>query len=158
MVLFVWLDCVVATKVVGRKFLRDMGKGSLVLVEIGLYECFICVWAILAVLSIVVVFMARTKNTGKGKATNSSLERALKKRKVDTSKVVKKSKGKRKNQSSENEEERENEEIEEMFDESVEAARVKWAQSITKRGFHCERGMKIETFIFDHPIREIIEA
>ena len=90
MVLFVWLDCVVATKVVGRKFLRDMGKGSPVLVEMGLYECFLCVWAILAVLSLVVIFMARTKNTGKGKATSSSVERALKKRKVDTSQVVKK--------------------------------------------------------------------
>ena len=92
MVLFVWLDCVVATKVVGRKFLRDMGKGSPVLVEMGLYECFLYVWAILAVLSLVVIFMARTKNTGKGKATSSSVERALKKRKVDTSQVVKKKK------------------------------------------------------------------
>ena len=57
-----------------------------------------------------------------------------------------------------NEEESEDEEIEEIFDESAEAIQVKWAQSIAKRGFHCERGMKIETFIFDHPIRAIIEA
>ena len=64
-VLFVWLDCVVVTKVVGRKFFRDMGKGSLVLVEMGLWECFLCVWAILAGLSLVVISMARTKNTGK---------------------------------------------------------------------------------------------
>ena len=82
----------------------------------------------------------------------------MKKRKADTSQVVKKSKGKRKNQSSETEEESEDEEIAEMFDESAKAVRAKWAQSIAKRGFHCERGMKIGTFIFDHLIRAIIEA
>ena len=92
MVLFVWLDCMVATKVVGRKFFRDMEKGSPVLVEIGLWECFLCVWAILAVLSLIFVSMVRTKNTGKRKAASSSVERAMKKRKVDTSRVVKKKK------------------------------------------------------------------
>ena len=91
------------------------------LVEMGLWECFLCVWEILAVLSLVVISMARTKNTGKGKAASSFVERARKKRKADTSKVVKKSKGKRKNHSLENEEESEDEEIEEMFDESAEA-------------------------------------
>ena len=45
----------------------------------------------------------------------------MKKKKADTSQVVKKSKGKRKNQSSENEEESEDKEIKEMFDESAEA-------------------------------------
>ena len=43
-----------------------------------------------------------------------------------------------------------------MFDEFTEAARAKWAQSIAKRGFHCERGMKIATFIFYQPIHAII--
>ena len=80
-VLFVWLDCVVATKVMGWKFLRDTGKGSPVLVKMGLWECFMCVWSILAVLFLIVVSMARTKNTGKGKAASSSMERAVKKRK-----------------------------------------------------------------------------
>ena len=117
-----------------------------------------CVWTILAVLSINVVSMVRTKNTGKGKAANSSMERAVKKRKVDTSQVVKKSKGKRKNQSSETEEESEDKEIEEIFNESAEAARAKWAQSIAKRCFHYERGMKIGTFIIYHPICAVIEA
>ena len=112
----------VATKVVGQKFLRDIGKGSLVLVEIGLWEYFLCVWAILVVLSLIVVSMARTKNTRKGKAASSSMERAVKKREADTSEVVKKSKGKRKNQSSEIEEESEDEEITEMFDEFSKAA------------------------------------
>ena len=74
MVLFVWLDYVVAKKVVGQKFLRDVGKGSPVLVEMGLWECFLCVWAILAVFSLVVVSMERTKNIGKGKASKFSME------------------------------------------------------------------------------------
>ena len=39
-VLVVWLDCVFATKVVGWKFLRDTRKGSPMLVEMGLWECF----------------------------------------------------------------------------------------------------------------------
>ena len=72
--------------------------------------------------------------------------------------MVKKSKGKRKNQSSETKEESEDEKIEEMFDESAKATRAKWAQSIAKRSFQCERGMKIGTFIFYHPIRVVIEA
>ena len=88
----------------------------------GLVGLFLCVWAILAVLSLIVVSMARTKNTGKGKAASFSVERVMKKRKADPSQVVKKCKGKRKNQSSENKEESEDKEIEEMFDESTEAA------------------------------------
>ena len=84
----------------------------------------------MAVLSLVIVSMAGTKNTGKGKGANSYVERVVKKRKADTSQVVKKSKGNRKNQSSENEEESEDEEIEEMFDEFVEVVQVKWAQLI----------------------------
>ena len=54
--------------------------------------------------------------------------------------MVKKSKGKCKNKSLENEEESEDEEIKEMFDESAEATREKWPQSIAKRGFHYEKG------------------
>ena len=45
-----------------------------------------------------------------------------------------------------------------MFDESVEVAQAKWAQSIGNNGFHYKRGMKIESFIFYHPIRAIMEA
>ena len=64
--------------------------------------------------------MARSKSTGKGKAISSSMERAVKKRKADTSQIVKKGKGKRKGSSSESEEESESEdeEIEAMFAES----------------------------------------
>ena len=44
-----------------------------------------------------------------------------------------------------------------MFAESSDSEREKWAQSITKRGFHCERGVKVDTFFFTHPIRAIIK-
>ena len=56
----------------------------------------------------------------------------------------------------EEESESEDEEIEVMFVESPEFKREKWVQSVERRGFHCERGMKIETFIFTHPIRVVI--
>ena len=58
----------------GGNIFRDMGKESLVLVEMGLWECFLCVWEILTMLSLVVISMARTKNTGQGKAASSSME------------------------------------------------------------------------------------
>ena len=44
-----------------------------------------------------------------------------------------------------------------MFAESSESKREKWVQSIERRGFHCERGMKIETFLFTHPIFTVIQ-
>ena len=54
---------------------------SLVLVEMDLWECFLCVWSILVVLSFVVIYMARTKNNGKGKVVSSSMEPTMKKEK-----------------------------------------------------------------------------
>ena len=83
----------------------------------------------------------------------------MKKRKVDTSLIVKKRKGKCKDSSSKSEEasESEDEEIEAMFAESSKSEREKWGQSIARRGFHCERGMKIDTFLFTHPIRAVIQ-
>ena len=44
-----------------------------------------------------------------------------------------------------------------MFAKSSDSKREKWAQSIAKRGFHCERGVKVDTFLFTHPIRAIIK-
>ena len=41
--------------------------------------------AIFAIFSILSISMARLKNIGKGKAPSSSMERAVKKRKADTS-------------------------------------------------------------------------
>ena len=37
-----------------------------------------CVWTILAIFSILAISMERSKNIGKGKATNSSMERRKK--------------------------------------------------------------------------------
>ena len=44
-----------------------------------------------------------------------------------------------------------------MFAESSESEKEKWVQSIKRRGFHCERGMKIDTFLFTHHIWAVIQ-
>ena len=44
-----------------------------------------------------------------------------------------------------------------MFAKSSESEREKWVQSIERRGFHCEWGMRIETFLFTHPIHVVIQ-
>ena len=143
----------------GRKILIDLKGVGPILVEMGCWETIVCVWAILAIFTILAISMARSKNTGKGKAPSSSMELAVKKRKADTSQIIKKGKGKRKDSSSESEEasESEDEEIKAMFVESSESEREKWVQSIERRGFHCERGMRIDTFLFTHPIRVVIQ-
>ena len=69
----------------GRKVLTDLERVSPILLEMGCWETVMCVWDILAIFSILSISMARSKNTGKGKVTNSSMERAVKKRKADTS-------------------------------------------------------------------------
>ena len=86
--------------------------------------------------------MERSKNTGKGKAPSSSMERAVKKRKFDTSQPIKKGKGKRRDSSSESEEvsKSEDEEIEAMFAEASNSEQEKCAQSIAKRGFIASGG------------------
>ena len=158
-VLCSWLIRASAADDMGRKILTDLkGVGS-ILLEMGCWETIVCVWAILAIFAILAISMARSKNTGKGKAPSSSMEQAVKKRKADTLQIVKKGKGKRKDSSSESEEasESEDEEIEAMFTESSESEREKWVQSIERRGFHCEQGMRIDTFLFTHPIRVVIQ-
>ena len=72
---------------------------------------------------------------------------------------MKKGIGKWKGFSSESEEESESEdeEIEAMFAESSKSEQERWVQSVERRGFHCERGMKIETFLFTHPIRAAVQ-
>ena len=96
--------------------------------------------------------MARSKNVGKGKASSSSMGQAVKKRKSDASQPVKKGKGKRIASSSESESS-DDDEIEAMFAEDSKSDQEKWARSIANRGFHCERGVKLETFLYSHPIR-----
>ena len=83
----------------------------------------------------------------------------MKKRKYDASQPVKKGKGKRIASSSKSEElsDSEDDEIEAMFAEDSESEHEKWTRSIAKRGFHCERGVKVETFLYSCPIRGIIQ-
>ena len=106
--------------------------------------------------SILAISMARSKNVGKGKASSSSMGQAVKKRKSDASQPVKKGKGKRIASSSKSES-NDDDEIEAMFAEDSESDQEKWARSIANRGFHCERGVKLETFLYSHPIRGIIQ-
>ena len=44
-----------------------------------------------------------------------------------------------------------------MFAEGSELEQEKWAQLIANRGFHCERGVKLETFMYSHLIRGVIQ-
>ena len=106
MVLCSWLIKASATNGMGRKILTDLKGVGPILLEMGCWETIVCVWSILAIFAILAISMVRSKNTGKGKAPNSSMERAVKKWKVDTSQIVKKGKGKRKDSSSESEEAR----------------------------------------------------
>ena len=143
----------------GRRFLSDMHGASPILLEIGYWDVVLYVWAILAIIDVLAISMARSKNTGKGKAPSSSMEWAVKKRKSDTSQPIKKGKGKQIDSSSESEEvsESDDEEIEAMFDGASDSESEKWAQSIANRGFHCERGVKLDTFLYSHPIRGVIQ-
>ena len=149
-----WLLRASATDDMGRKMLTELHGASPIVLKMGCWEIILCIWAIFAIFAIFVISMARSKNTRKGKAPSSSMERAVKKRKVDTLQTVKKGKGKRKDSSSESEEASESadEEIEVMFVEFSESELEKWGQSIARRGFHCVRGVKIDTFLFTHPI------
>ena len=148
-----------ATDGMGRKMLIELHGVSSILLEMGCWEIILYIWAILAIFAILEISMTRSKNTGKGKAPSSSMERAIKKRKADTSHTIKKGKGKQKDSSAESEEgsESEDEEIEAMFAEYLESKREKWGQSIARWGFHYDRGMKIDIFLFTHPIRAVIQ-
>ena len=140
----------------GRRLLSDVHRASPVLFETGFWDMMIYIWAVIAIIAI---SMARSKNTGKGKASSSSMEQAVKKRKPDASQPVKKKKGKQVVSSSESEEllDRVDEEIEAMFDEDSEGEHEKWTRAMANRGFQCERGVNLETFLYSHPIRGIIQ-
>ena len=86
-------DCWLGVSAVsmGRRILSDVHRASPVLFETGFWDLMIYIWAII---TIIAISMARSKNTGKGKASSSSMEQAVKKRKPDASQQVKK--GKRK--------------------------------------------------------------
>ena len=98
MELFGWFEVVVfcflwfrasSADVMGRKFLSDLHGASPVLMKIGYWDVVVCVWVVFSIFSILAISMARSKNTGKGKAPSSFMERAVKKRKSDTSQTVK---------------------------------------------------------------------
>ena len=152
-----WMGCCALH--MGRKLLIDVHRASPVLIETGYWDMVIYFWAIWAVIAIIAISMARSKNTGKGKASSSFMERAVKKRKPDASQTVKKRKGKQAISSSESEDVSESvdEEIEAMFAEDSEGEHEKWVQLMAKRGFRCERGVNLETFLYTHPIRVIIQ-
>ena len=158
-VLFSWWLRVSSADGMRRKFLSHLHGASPIILEIGCWDIVLCVWAVFSIFTILAISMAISKNTGNGKAPSSSMERAVKKRKSDTSQTIKKGKGKRRDSSSKSEEvsESEDEEIEAMFAEASDSKQEKWAKSIAKRGFHCERGVKVDTFLFTHPIRAIIQ-
>ena len=159
MLFYTWLLGVSADGM-GRKVLSDMYGASPVLFETSFWDVIIYICAVWAIIAILAISMARSKNIGKGKASSSSMGQAVKKRKSDSSQPVKKGKGKRIESSSESEEVSESsddDEIEAMFAEDSESEHEKWARSIANRGFHYERGVKLETFLYSHPIRGIIQ-
>ena len=93
-VLCSWLLRASAADGMGRKMLIKLKRVSLILLEMGCWETILCIWAILAIFTIWAISMARSKNTRKGKDPSSSMERAVKKRKADTTQTMKKGKGK----------------------------------------------------------------
>ena len=90
--LFGWLKLVVfcswwirASAVgMGSKFLSELNGAIPILMEMGYWDIVLYVWAVFSIVAILAISMARSKNIGKGKALRSSIERAVKKRKVDT--------------------------------------------------------------------------
>ena len=136
-------DCWLGVSAVsmGRRLLFDVHRASPVLFETGFWDMMIYIWAIWAVIAIIAISMARSKNIRRGKASSSSMEQAVKKRKSDASQPVKKGKGKRIASSSESEEyfDSGDEEIEAMFAEDYEGEHEKWTRSMANRGFHYER-------------------
>ena len=85
MALCSWLVGASAMKGLGRKVLNDVERVSPIILEMGMWEMFFDVWVVLAVFFVLAISMARSNNTRKGKATSSPMERAIKKRKADTS-------------------------------------------------------------------------
>ena len=67
MVLCSWLLRASVANSMGRKILTDLEGVSPILLEMGLWETVVCVWAILAICTILAVSMARSKNIWKAK-------------------------------------------------------------------------------------------
>ena len=84
-VLCSWLLRASAADSMGRKMLTELHMESPILLEMGSWEIILCIWVIFVLFAIFAISMARSKNTEKGKAPSSSMERVMKKRKADTS-------------------------------------------------------------------------
>ena len=84
MVLCSWWFRASATNGMGRKMLTELHGISPILMEMGCWDIVLCVWAIFSIFTILSIYMERSKNIGKGKASSSSMVRVVKKRKVDT--------------------------------------------------------------------------
>ena len=65
---------VFSADVTGRKFLSDLHGASPVFLGTGFWDFVLYVWAICAIISILAISMARSKNTGKGKAPRVGCE------------------------------------------------------------------------------------
>ena len=88
-----WLVGTYAMNGMGRKVLNELERVSPIMLKMSLWEVFVCVWAVLAIFSILAISMARSKNTVKGKATSSSMERVVKKERSIRRKLWKRVKG-----------------------------------------------------------------
>ena len=71
-VLCSWLLRASIADSMGRKMLTELHGASPILLEMGCWETILCIWAILAIFAIFSISMARSKNTGKGKAPSFS--------------------------------------------------------------------------------------
>ena len=69
-----WLLRACATYGMGRKMPTELHGASPILLEMGCWEIILCIWVIFAIFAIFSISMARSKNTGKGKAPSSSME------------------------------------------------------------------------------------
>ena len=67
-VLCSWLLRASAADGMGRKMLTELHGVSPILLEMGCWVTILCIWAILAIFDTLAISMARSKNTGKGKA------------------------------------------------------------------------------------------
>ena len=71
-VLCFWVVRASAMINMGKKVLSDLKGVTPIMLKMSWWEIFMCVWAILAIFSILAVSMERSKNTRKGKAISSA--------------------------------------------------------------------------------------
>ena len=72
---FLWIKALADG--LGRKLLSDLHGACPILLEIGYWDIILCVWAVFVIFYILSISMEISKNTGKGKDSSSSMERAV---------------------------------------------------------------------------------